>query len=256
MPKINVYLPDELAAAVKEAGFPVSPVCQQALAEAVRLAARVRRTTEAIRGGGLDLSWLAAAQRESNYGLTARLHKVLGLAAHEASATAPISSGRLLLGLLDEGSNLGVSLMRSLDVDIDELRAAAENACSADPEAYEQAVRRKTAQAESEDPFWQFLTWPARMAIACAMESSVSLAHKYVGCEHLLLGLLDDEGSQAGRVLRRHGLDPAATRRAMTSALAGYAHGSVAKAQPSADKLDDIGRRLEAIEGRLTAIGA
>ena len=34
-PKINVYLPDELAGEVKAAGIPVSAVCQQALADAV-----------------------------------------------------------------------------------------------------------------------------------------------------------------------------------------------------------------------------
>src|SRR4051812_50126838 len=34
-PKINVYLPDDLAAEVKAAGIPVSAVCQQALADAV-----------------------------------------------------------------------------------------------------------------------------------------------------------------------------------------------------------------------------
>ena len=34
-PKINVYLPDELATEVKAAGIPVSAVCQQALADAV-----------------------------------------------------------------------------------------------------------------------------------------------------------------------------------------------------------------------------
>ena len=34
-PKINVYLPDDLAAEVKAAGIPVSAVCQQALADAL-----------------------------------------------------------------------------------------------------------------------------------------------------------------------------------------------------------------------------
>ncbi len=34
-PKINVYLPEDLAAEVKAAGIPVSAVCQQALADAV-----------------------------------------------------------------------------------------------------------------------------------------------------------------------------------------------------------------------------
>src|SRR6266508_1603538 len=36
MPKINVYLPDELARAVRDAQVPVSAVCQVALERAVR----------------------------------------------------------------------------------------------------------------------------------------------------------------------------------------------------------------------------
>ena len=44
MPKINVYLPDELAQAVKEAGVPVSAVCQRALEQAVRRVTAIRET--------------------------------------------------------------------------------------------------------------------------------------------------------------------------------------------------------------------
>src|SRR5437763_16727446 len=36
MPKINVYLPEELASAVREAQVPVSAICQAALERAVR----------------------------------------------------------------------------------------------------------------------------------------------------------------------------------------------------------------------------
>ncbi|MDX6644676.1 MAG: hypothetical protein QOK40_403 [Miltoncostaeaceae bacterium] len=36
MPKVNVYLPGGLAAAVREAGIAVSPVCQRALEKEVR----------------------------------------------------------------------------------------------------------------------------------------------------------------------------------------------------------------------------
>ena len=36
MPKINVYLPDDLAEAVRDSGCPVSAICQRALEEAVR----------------------------------------------------------------------------------------------------------------------------------------------------------------------------------------------------------------------------
>ena len=54
MPKINVYLPDDLAAAVRAAGLPVSPICQQALAEALRMMEAARAGIEVIRDPGFD----------------------------------------------------------------------------------------------------------------------------------------------------------------------------------------------------------
>ena len=44
MPKINVYLPDDLAAAVRDAHVPVSAVCQNALERAVRDVTSLRAT--------------------------------------------------------------------------------------------------------------------------------------------------------------------------------------------------------------------
>ena len=51
-PKINVYLPDDLAAEVKASGIPVSAVCQQALADAVAHA----ETGRGLPAGQGDLS--------------------------------------------------------------------------------------------------------------------------------------------------------------------------------------------------------
>jgi hypothetical protein len=59
VPKINFYLPDDLAAAVKEAGVPVSSVCQQALAEAV-LAPPAAHT---VPSGGRDMTETASWNR-------------------------------------------------------------------------------------------------------------------------------------------------------------------------------------------------
>ena len=47
MPKINVYLPDDLAAAVRDAQIPVSAVCQAALERAVRDVSALRSSDEA-----------------------------------------------------------------------------------------------------------------------------------------------------------------------------------------------------------------
>jgi len=44
MPKINVYLPDDLADAVRDAGLPVSAICQRALEFAVRRITAIRQT--------------------------------------------------------------------------------------------------------------------------------------------------------------------------------------------------------------------
>ena len=45
MPKVNVYLPDDLAAAVRDAGIPVSTVCQRALDNALRQTTALREGT-------------------------------------------------------------------------------------------------------------------------------------------------------------------------------------------------------------------
>ena len=46
MPKINVYLPDELADAVRDAQVPVSAICQTALEHAVREVSALRGSEE------------------------------------------------------------------------------------------------------------------------------------------------------------------------------------------------------------------
>lgn len=51
------------------------------------------------------------------------------------------------------------------------------------------------------------LTPAARRAMSLASEESEQLGHGYIGDEHILLGLLGEQASQASSLLRRHGLD-------------------------------------------------
>lgn len=51
-------------------------------------------------------------------------------------------------------------------------------------------------------------TQRARRVLTLAQENAESLHHNYIGTEHLLLGLLLEEGGVAGRVLRGMGLNP------------------------------------------------
>jgi len=50
------------------------------------------------------------------------------------------------------------------------------------------------------------------------------MGHNYIGCEHLLLGLIAEPDGTAGQVLRALGAEHRLTRRAVTAALAGYVH--------------------------------
>uniref|UniRef100_UPI00066E18E6 Clp protease N-terminal domain-containing protein n=1 Tax=Nonomuraea sp. SBT364 TaxID=1580530 RepID=UPI00066E18E6 len=111
MPKINVYLPDELAEAVKEAGVPVSAICQRALEQAVRRVTAIRASVPA----DLDPDRPTGALSH----LTARTRAVLKLAADRAAAGgAPaVGTEHLLTAMLDEGTNLALHVLRAMDID-------------------------------------------------------------------------------------------------------------------------------------------
>lgn len=51
-------------------------------------------------------------------------------------------------------------------------------------------------------------TQRARRVLSLAQEEAERLQHSYIGTEHLLLGLMREEGGVAGRVLRDMGVDP------------------------------------------------
>ncbi len=85
MPEINVYLPGELAAAVKDAGVPVSAVCRRALEQAVRQVTAIRETVLD------DLDDNEPARALAHF--TARTRDVLKLAVEQARAAGTPSVG-------------------------------------------------------------------------------------------------------------------------------------------------------------------
>ena len=52
-------------------------------------------------------------------------------------------------------------------------------------------------------------TQRARRVLSLAQEEAERMQHSYIGTEHLLLGLMREEGGVAGKVLREMGLRPA-----------------------------------------------
>jgi ATP-dependent Clp protease ATP-binding subunit ClpA len=231
VPKINVYLPDDLAEAVKAAGVPVSAICQRALEQAVR---RVTAIRETVLG---DLDDAALAARLPHF--TARVRTVLRLAAENAEdAENAVGTGHLLGGVLTEGGNLAVRVLRAIDIEPTQVRAALATQSLAEAPVADDAARR--------------LSGPAAAALELAVTEATALGHNYVGCEHLLLGLIAEPDGAAGQVLRSLGAELRLTRRAVSAALAGYVH-LQARADPAAAlqaALAPLVERIERLEAR------
>lgn len=235
MPKVNVYLPDYLATAVRQASIPVSTVCQRALEDALREATALH---EGARAGMLDLPAGIRLPKRA----TSRLAHALELAVEEAGRRNHgfVGTEHLLLGMLAEGANLGLRVIEALDVAPADLKAE-----------LEAVMQRELAGAVSGTPA---LTTGAQRACHLMAKEADQLKHNYLGCEHLLLGLIRETDGVAGRVLRTMGLDLAVTRRTVLNALAGVVH-SRANPQPAPAAVEtalaDIADRLTRLEARL-----
>jgi len=233
MPKINVYLPEELATAVKEAQVPVSAICQAALERAVREVTSARGSDEApddrVRSGLFGR-------------FTPRARAAVTLA-EEAARAVPhnyVGTEHVLLGVIDEGSNLALKVLRSLDIEIEDLRG--ELLASMGPPT-------EQPQLQQHIPF----TVLAKHVLELTAKESMALGHNYIGCEHVLLGLTAEDNGVAGKVLRRMGVELRTTRRAVVTALSGFVHATESATGPNVerDDLAEIRQRLEAIEKRL-----
>jgi ATP-dependent Clp protease ATP-binding subunit ClpC len=231
VPKINVYLPDELAEAVKAAGVPVSAICQRALEQAVRRVTAIRETVL----GERDLDDAALAARLPHF--TARVRTVLRLAAERATAeaTPAVGTGHLLGGMLAEGGNLALQVLRAIDVEPARVAAALATVDLAEARVADDAARR--------------FSGPAAAALELAVTEATALGHNYVGCEHLLLGLIAEPDGAGGQALRSLGAELRLTRRAVSAALAGYVH-LQAQAPSLEAALAPLLERIERLEAR------
>src|SRR5580704_7565350 len=124
MPKVNVYLPDDLAAAVREAGLSVSSICQRALADAVRELTAAREAATALRDPAFDVTQEPKVAARLSSAATPRLRRAVDRARGLARPEQLVDTELLLVGVLDESGNLGVQVLRSLGVDVADLRHA------------------------------------------------------------------------------------------------------------------------------------
>ena len=111
-----------------------------------------------------------------------------------------VGSEHVLLGILEEGTGAGALLLKEVGLTRTRIR---------------EQMTKLTAQQMAET--WVIGRLPGTPhftnVIAKAVEQAQELGHNYVGPEHLLLGLLNEEGCVAQRILRKAGMNVGAVRK-------------------------------------------
>jgi ATP-dependent Clp protease ATP-binding subunit ClpC len=125
---------------------------------------------------------------------TDRARKVLQLANQEAQRFNHdyIGTEHILLGLIKEGSGIAANVLKSLELDLPGLRAEVQRLA---PPGSDRVIMGRLPH-----------TPDAKKVIEHAIAESHSLAHEYIGTEHVLLALLWEKNCLAGRVLVSLGL--------------------------------------------------
>lgn len=136
-----------------------------------------------------------------------RTRKVLALANMEAQRFQHqyIGTEHILLALVKEGRGVGANVLKQLNADLRQVRLEVEKLLEAGPD--EDATARLPQ------------THRAKKVIEYAIEEARMLGHKYVGTEHLLLGLVRERDGVAGQVLMNLGLDLESIREEVKSFL-------------------------------------
>jgi ATP-dependent Clp protease ATP-binding subunit ClpC len=245
MPKINVYLPDELAAAVKDLGIPVSPICQQALQTAVRKVAAIRETTAKV-----DLESEEFASRFPNFTQKASTAVATATRLARSKNQSEVGTDHLLVALIDIGDNMALQTLLSLEIDPDDVRDELLARMPAD-----------TGSPAEAAPDGRHFDEHAAAALKAALGEGITLGHNYIGCEHLLLGLVAEPDGVAGEVLRSRGAELRVVRRTVQAGLGGYVYAQNrkdVKQQQGAEQLRQVlaqfGQRLDKIEERLATL--
>ena len=131
-----------------------------------------------------------------------RAQSVIQLARQEAARLGHdhISTGHLLLGLIREGEGTAITFVRDIDVDLEEMETELESIM--------ENKGRSPAIGQLQ------LTSGANNALRMAAEESENMGHKYIGTEHLLLGLIREQEGVASRTLVKAGIDLSKARSA------------------------------------------
>jgi ATP-dependent Clp protease ATP-binding subunit ClpC len=171
---------------------------------------------------------------------TESARRTLFFARYEASQTGSraIETEHVLLGLLRELPGITGKVFDLSHVQAEDLRKDIER----------RVVFREKYSTSVEIPF----SPATKLALQASAEEADRLGHSYIGSEHLLLGLLVDEGSMAASVLTGHGLRLPACRRTIAELTSSEHAATTSSPGPAVLRFTDVPERVAAIK-RLVA---
>ena len=131
---------------------------------------------------------------------TEKARRVIFFARYEANqfGSPYIETEHLLLGLIREDKNLTARFFPRANATIQDIRKEIEGRTQV----------RERVSTSVDLPFSE----ESKRALNGAAEESERFGHKYIGVEHILLGLLQEDKSVAAGILREHGLRAAMIR--------------------------------------------
>ncbi len=161
---------------------------------------KVRQAVENIIGRGEKMV-------VGDIGLTPQSKKVIELAIDEARKLNHhyVGTEHLLLGLVREGEGIAAGVLESLGVSLERVRAEVINVLNASVGPLQ---FRSEPQSVNIDRFNE----DARQVFTVSQQEARRLSHRYLGTEHILLGIVGRPESIAAQVLTQMGLDLAGVR--------------------------------------------
>jgi ATP-dependent Clp protease ATP-binding subunit ClpA len=150
----------------------------------------------------VDLRRLSADQQElrgplivNGYNFTERVRKVLAMAREEAARLHHeyVGTEHILLGVLREGEGVAATVIQNLGVDLNAIE-----------DRIDEIVKRGNPSSTT-GPDLPY-TSRAKKVLELAMDQARHLDHRYVGTEHLLLGLVAERKGIAAQVLTDFGV--------------------------------------------------
>jgi ATP-dependent Clp protease ATP-binding subunit ClpC len=117
-----------------------------------------------------------------------------------------ISTEHLLLGLIHERQGVAAKARESLGISLEAVRAQVE-----------EIIGRGDSAPGGHIPF----TPGAKRVLELSLREAKLLRHKYIGTEHILLGMVREGEGVAAQVLIKFGADPSRIRRQVIQLLSG-----------------------------------